>query len=219
VAYLARFSRYQSVLREALSDDNIDDLFDATNVSIRMGNAIESAVENGLTEGATSLLDQVADFNPDIVFNLKNPRAVEYLTNYGVTRVSQIDETSKDILRGILQREMSHGTSYARMATLIRHQFADWSVKRARLIAITEIGNAYQQGNLIVGLDLKAAGLEMQKSWLTRGDDKVDSHCAGNAADGWIDVSKAHSSGAMVPLDHPRCRCVELYRRKPSENV
>jgi SPP1 gp7 family putative phage head morphogenesis protein len=152
-----------------------------------------------------------------LVFNLKNPRAVEYLDNYGVTRVTQIDTTSSDILRKLLTDGIAKGYSYSKLATQIKKQFTDWSTKRAKLVAVTELGNAYQQGNLIVGMDLKAAGLEMQKSWLTRGDDKVDPHCSANADDGWIDVEKTHSSGAMVPLDHPRCRCVELYRRKPKD--
>lgn len=217
--YISEFSKYQKELKEAITQDDMDALFDDTNVSVKMGNAIESAVEIGLTLGADNLLTQFESlaFDADVVFNLKNPRAVEYLKNYGVDRVSQIDDTSREILRKLLVDGIENGMSYSRMVTLLRAQFGEWSTKRAKLIAVTEMGNAYQRGNLIVGQDLAAAGLKMEKSWLTRGDDLVDPHCSANAAQGWIDVNKEHSSGAMTPLDHPRCRCVELYRRKPND--
>ncbi len=224
IAYLKAFAKYQrefSKLTEALTSANIDTLFDTTAQSTRMAQAIQSAVENGVTLGANDLLTQMESVlskeQIDIVFSLKNPRAVEYLKNYGVTRVSQLDTTSSEILRKLLTDGIDKGYSYSKLTTLIKKQFVEWSTKRAKLIAVTEMGNAYQQGNLIVGLDLKVAGLAMQKSWLTRGDDKVDPHCSANQDDGWIDVSKEHSSGTMVPLDHPGCRCVELYRRKPHE--
>lgn len=215
--YLKAFAKHQKEFTEALSSASIDALFDATSVSDRMAQAIQSAVESGMTSGANDLSKQLNAADFDVVFSLKNPRAVEYLKNYGVTRVTQIDTTSSEILRKIIVDGIDNGQSYTKLAALIRKQFTEWSTKRAKLIAITEIGNAYQQGNLIVGLDLKAAGLEMQKSWLTRGDDQVDPHCKANQDEGWIDVEKAHSSGAMTPLDHPRCRCVELYRRKPND--
>jgi hypothetical protein len=218
-AYVRKFDKYQKELQEAITSDNIDALFDDTNVSVKMGNAIESAVETVVTLGAESLLVQFVElaFDAKVVFNLKNPRAVEYLKNYGVTRVSQIDDTSREILRKMLVDGIENGTSYSRMVTLLKAQFGEWSTKRAKLIAVTEMGNAYQRGNLIVGQDLAAAGLKIEKSWLTRGDDKVDPHCSANEAQGWIDVNKEHASGVMVPLDHPRCRCVELYRRKSND--
>ena len=216
-AYLAKFVKLRAQFNEALSDDAIDAVFDDTAPSLQMSSAIETAVENGLLMGAENLLAQFGTFKPDVVFNLKNPRAVDYLKNYGVDRVTQMDDTSKSMLRDLITREIERGTGYDKIARLIRAQFTDWSTKRAKLVAITEIGNAYQQGNLIVGKDLADAGLQMQKSWLTRGDDKVDPHCQANQDDGWIDVNNSFSSGADVPLDHPRCRCVTLYRRKPSE--
>lgn len=214
--YVRKFDKYQKEFREAISQENMDALFDDTSVSVKMSNAIESAVKLGLTLGADNLLTQFESvaFDADVVFNLKNPRAVEYLKNYGVDRVTQIDDTSREVLRKLLVDGIDQGYSYSRMVTLLKAQFGEWSTKRAKLIAVTEMGNAYQQGNLIVGQDLAAAGLKMEKSWLTRGDDLVDPHCSSNAADGWIDVNKEHASGAMTPLDHPRCRCVEIYRRK-----
>lgn len=219
VAYLRKFAAHQHHFKEALTDIEIDQLFDVTATSVRMVQAIESAVEAGLELGADDLATQLDAVAFDVIFNLKNPRAVEYLKNYGVDRVSQLDTFSKDTLKNILTKGIDAGQSYGKLTTQIKKQFGDWSTKRAKLVAVTEMGNAYQRGNLIVGLDLADAGLQMEKSWLTRGDDLVDPHCKANQDDGWIDVTKAHSSGAMTPLDHPRCRCVELYRRKPAKTT
>lgn len=217
-AYIRAFAKHRNEFKEALSSADIDALFDTTStISARMAQAIQSAVENGVTRGANSLIEQLSADDLKIVFSLKNPHAVEYLKNYGVTRVTQIDATSSEILKKLLTNGVDKGYSYSKLTSLIKKQFTDWATKRAKLIAVTEIGNAYQQGNLIVGLDLHASGVAIEKSWLTRGDDKVDPNCSANAGDGWIAVDKVHSSGAMVPLDHPRCRCVELYRRKPDK--
>lgn len=216
-AYLRYFAYHRNEFAEALTDSDIDGTFDRSSQSARMAQTIDSAVESALTLGAENLLKQFTDEEFKKVFNLKNPRAVKYLENYGANRVTQLDDTSKGILKRLLTDGVDKGQSYSRMVTLIRRQFTEWSTKRAKLIAVTEIGNAYQQGNLIVGLDLADAGLQMEKSWLTRGDDKVDPHCSANAAQGWIDVKEAHASGAMCPLDHVGCRCLELYRRKVSK--
>lgn len=214
-AYIRKFDKYQKEFREAISQENMDALFDDTSVSVKMSNTIESAVEIALTLGADNLLIQFESlaFDVNVVFNLKNPRAVEYLKNYGVDRVSQIDDTSRETLRNLLVDGIDQGYSYSRMVTLLKVQFGEWSTKRAKLIAVTEMGNAYQRGNLIVGQDLDAAGLTIEKSWLARGDSCP--LCVGNQADGWIPVKQKHSSGVECPGTHPGDRCVELYRRKP----
>ena len=84
---------------------------------------------------------------------------------------------------------------------------------RAHLIAITEIGEAYEVGNATVADDLRQAGLPMEKSWLHSRDGKVSDGCLRNAEDGWIPIEQAFTSGHMHPLRFPGCRCAALYRR------
>lgn len=210
--YLKQLAKHRSAFKESISDDNIDELFDSTNTNARMAATIQSYVENAVSVGANTLIDQLS---VDTVFSLKNPRAVDYLEDYGANLVTGIDDYSKQLLRDALTNATEQGMSYQAVAKLIGKMFADWSSKRAKLIAVTEIGNAYQEGNLIVGKDLAANGVNIEKSWLTRGDDKVDANCVTNQNQGWIDVNKSFSSGVERPLDHPRCRCVMLMRRKP----
>jgi hypothetical protein len=211
-AFLKGLAKHKSSFKESIPDDTIDELFDNTSPNANMATAIQSAVESAISVGADTLIDQL---DVDTVFSLENPRAVEYLDNYGAELVKGLDETSKRILRDLLANATEQGFSYQKTAKLIEKLFTDWSTNRAKLIATTEIGNAYQEGNLIVGKDLAASGVAIEKSWLTRGDDKVDPHCSANADQGWIDVNAVFSSGVERPLDHPRCRCVMLMRRKP----
>lgn len=213
-AYIKQLDKHKNEFSEALSDDTIDKLFDNSSVTDRMASSVQSATENALSVGADTLIEQL---NVDVVFDLENPRAVDFLDGYGADHVSQIDETSKQLLRDVLTNATEQGFSYKRVSQLISKLFADWATKRARLIAITEIGNAYQEGNLIIGKDLSGAGVRIEKSWLTRNDDAVDPHCKDNQDQGWIDVNDLFASGVERPLDHPRCRCVMLIRRKSSE--
>jgi hypothetical protein len=207
-------AKHKSSFKESIPDDIIDELFDNTSPNANMVTAIQSAVESAVSVGANTLIDQL---DIDTVFSLENPRAVDYLDEYAAQLVAGIDEYSKQLLRDLLTNATEQGFSYQKTAKLIEKMFTGWSTNRAKLIATTEVGNAYQEGNLIVGKDLAASGVAIEKSWLTRGDDKVDPHCSANADQGWIDVNTVFSSGVERPLDHPRCRCVMLMRRKPDE--
>lgn len=217
-AFLKRFAKHKLVFKEAAADEQtsfVDALFDNTSQHDNMAATIQSAVEDAVSVGANTLIEQ---FDADIVFSLKNPRAVEYLDNYGADLVTKIDEFSKQLLRNAIARAIEQGQSYQKVSKTIGQMFSDWSQQRAKLIAVTEIGNAYQEGNLIVGKDLSASGIVIEKSWLTRGDTKVDPHCVANADQGWIDVNKPFASGVERPLDHPRCRCVMLMKRVSNVN-
>ncbi len=87
---------------------------------------------------------------------------------------------------------------------------------RAQLIAVTESGAAYEQGNRALVDQLAAAGLQMEKSWLDVGDSRVSDGCQTNAAADWIPVEDTFPAGADQPPLHPACRCTALYRRVPS---
>jgi len=175
---------------------------------------IVSAVEESLMAGAEAL---TKDLKLDTSFDLKNPRAVKYVKSRGAENVKGINETTKDQLRTLIGNAVEDSKSYTEITKLIRQVFSDFSQYRARLIAVTEVGNGYEAGNRILIDDLIDGGLEMEKSWLTVGDANVDPECADNEAEGWIPVDQAFGSGHDQPLAHPNCRCTCLYRRKGSE--
>lgn len=201
----------------------------ATQTADLLFQPIQAAAAAGMEAGAAEIARRL---EIDTGFDLTNPRAVEYLDEHGAEWVSGINDTTRERIRTIVRDGAAEGASYQEIAKRIEDLFAEFAgpaqsvlqvlmgdkptQSRAERVAITELGMAYERGNLIVVQDLAAAGLEMEKKWLTVHDDRVDPDiCAANEAQGWIPVAEAFQSGHMTPLGHPICRCTTLYRRKP----
>lgn len=185
---------------------------------------IDAAVAKALVYGGIGMLGEIG---VKARFDLKNPRAVDYLRDYGADLVKGVNETTRDTLQTLITNATKEGWSYKRTAEAILEKFEQFAVgkpqehidSRAHLIAVTETGNAYEEGNRIVAKDLQDAGLDMEKMWSTVGDTKVSAECKENEKDGWIGIDKAHSSGHQRPLRFPGCRCEERYRMKKKENL
>jgi hypothetical protein len=183
---------------------------------------INTAVAKALEYGGIGML---AELGMKARFDLSNPRAVDYLRNYGADRVTNINETTREYLQTLIGHATAEGWSYSRTAEAIIERFEEFAIgkpqehidSRAHLIAVTETGEAYEEGNRIVAKDLQDAGVDMEKMWSTVGDTKVSEGCKANEADGWIGIDKAHSSGHLRPLRFPGCRCEERYRMKKQE--
>ncbi len=182
---------------------------------------LETAIETAMMRGAYS---QIAAFGLDIAFDLTNERAVDYLEYYAAELVTGINDTTRDYLATIITNGVRDGQSYTQIANVISTRFAEFAGKvkggshirsRAELVSITEVGNAFAEGNRIIVKDLQAGGLAMQKKWLTRGDDRVSKGCLKNQAAGWIDIDEDYPSGDQRPLRFPGCRCDEQYRIAP----
>lgn len=179
---------------------------------------IQAGIRAALTRGAGRL---IADLGIDYRFRLTNPRAETYLDAHGYGLISQIDSVTRGNIATIVSNGVNEGWSYDRVAREISGLYREMAVgkpqhhiqSRAHLIAVTEAGNAYEEGNQIVVRDLADAGLRMEKRWLTVGDDRVSDGCRENEAEGWIPIDQAHQSGHLQPLRFPGCRCTEQYRR------
>jgi hypothetical protein len=213
----------EAAFREALGADDWIRVFDlATGATTEaFFEIIQGAARDALRRGASQTL---ADVNIDIAFNLRNPRAESYLQQHGYGLISQIDAVTRGNIATIIDNGTREGWSYNRMAREINTLYREMAVgrpqqhidSRGHLIAVTEIGQAYEAGSSIVVADLQEAGLQMEKMWLTVGDGRVSPGCQANMSEGWIPNSQSHASGHMNPLRFPGCRCTELYRRKPS---
>jgi hypothetical protein len=162
-------------------------------------------------------------------FDLKFPWAAKYVKEHGADLVTRIDETTKGQIRTIIHQAVDEGWSYNRTSKTMIEQFKNyyspdstWAFDaprpqehikdRASLIAVTETGQAYEEGSSQMVQGLSDRGLTVEKSWLDVGDERVCDLCSGNADDGWIPIDEPHSSGDMYPLAHPGDRCTELYR-------
>jgi uncharacterized protein with gpF-like domain len=222
LAVLKKLGTMRSYFSESAASD-FDDLFDSATLdtSTDMIDVLQASIEAAVLKGGKALIN---DFKASVNFSLTNPRAIAYTKNYAANAITGIDSTTKDDIRRIVLAGISDGASYSEVATNIKARYTQYAVgvpqrhirSRAELIAVTEMGNAYQAGNMAGAQVMSDSGLKMQKYWLTSGDDKVSQGCQDNQADGWIDINTAHSSGDQNPLRFPGCRCVEQYRRKGS---
>lgn len=176
--------------------------------------------ELGLVLGAGALAGALGmDFEK--AFSLKNPRAVAYLEQHGAALVTKINDETKAQMRTLLTQAVDEGWSYTRTAKAIKEQFDGFAGlkpqqhirDRATLVAVTEAGQAYEEGSLIVAKGLGESGIPMQKYWRTSGDERVSDGCKDNQAAGWIGLEELFPSGHERPLRFPGCRCSAKYQR------
>lgn len=184
-------------------------------------NPLVRYIKLSLVAGGNSLYRDLALVG---TFGLKHPSAVRYLEQHGAELVSRINAETERQLRTLLTRGADQGWSYDKLAAEINARFDGFAEgrpqqhidSRAHLVAVTELGNAYETGNYLAGQELRDAGLVMEKAWQTVEDERVCSEeCEANQAQGWIPFDEPFSSGHLHPLAHPACRCTLLQRRRP----
>lgn len=130
--------------------------------------------------------------------------------DHGLSKIGRdMDDYTRERLKVVIARGLEQKLSYKQIAWEIRNTGL-FSRKRAELIAVTEIGNAYSQGTLQGARDIAATGETVEKSWLPDSDPCPT--CEANAAQGWIGVDESFSGGVSAPLQHPRCLCALLTR-------
>lgn len=148
-------------------------------------------------------------------FDLKNPRAVDVVRGRGAQLVKGINAETKSQMTTLLEQAASEGWSYTKTAKAITEKFKGFAGampqqhirNRATLVAVTEVGQGYIDGNRAVYDVLRDEGLPMVKRWDDMGDARVSDGCRDNAAAGWIAYDKEFPSGDMAPLRFPGCRC------------
>lgn len=186
--------------------------------------AVQSAAAQALLLGAQAVLADLGNIGLGIAFDLANPRAQAYLREYGAQLVTRINETTRQEMQDLIFSMVEDRATYDQIARAIKDRWSEMAIpkpqghidSRAHLIAVTEVGNAYEYGNMTAVKDMASLGLQMEKSWLTVGDDRVSDGCAENEGAGWIPLDEPFPSGDQAPLRFPGCRCTALYRRAGS---
>lgn len=224
--FTASMSRFRAAVdaeaREAIGASDWLPLWQAAAAvtSAVFGATLETAVLDALVFGGGELLRTVDadDFSIGVSWDLQNPRAYAYAVMHAAARVTQIDDTTRATLNSLISQAVDGGWSYTRLSEAIAARFAEFASgggnPRSRRIAIYELGDAYEAGQEMAARELMAAGIPLQKKWLTVGDDRVRPSHRGNQAQGWIDYNDTYSSGDFRPPSDPGCRCVTLTRRK-----
>lgn len=147
--------------------------------------------------------------------SLPNLRAKEYAKKHAAEAVTQINDTTRKEIARIVSDGVKSGSSYNDIAKAIKDKFEEFAVpmpqkhvsNRAVLVAVTELANAYCEGNAQVGNYLQDNGVKMMKAWQTLEDDRVSDGCKENERVGWIPINKEFPSGHMHPPRFPGCRC------------
>lgn len=147
--------------------------------------------------------------------SLPNLMAQEYAKKHAAEAVTQINDTTRKEIARIVSNGVKSGASYNDIAKEIKNKFKEFAVpmpqkhvsNRAVLVAVTELANAYCEGNAQVGNYLQDNGVKMMKAWQTLEDDRVSDGCKENERVGWIPINKEFPSGHMHPPRFPGCRC------------
>ena len=147
--------------------------------------------------------------------SLPNLRAQEYAKKHAAEAVTQINDTTRKEIARIVSDGVKSGSSYNDIAKAIKNKFEEFAVpmpqkhvsNRAVLVAVTELANAYCEGNAQVGNYLQDNGVKMMKAWQTLEDDRVSDGCRENERVGWIPIDREFPSGHMHPPRFPGCRC------------
>jgi len=164
--------------------------------------------------------------NPKFEFNwdLRNDPAVRYLQKLTELHLSQnkgsIWKTTTDEILKILRNWINEWLSYTQIAKQIKTTDPlVFSKTRAELIAVTEVGRAYEFWKFESVLDLQNKWNIVLKKWQTVEDDRVRQSHRQNQRDGYIPLNVPFSwtGDLYAPAknkDSFRCRCATIYSLK-----
>ena len=212
-------------LAEAMNPDDIERAADAVRADRALVETLDAVLVEAAGRGAR---DSGAELGAKIAaaFALENPAAVQWLSERAATQVAGIDDVTRGYVRTILTQAADQGWSYQRTSRALRERFVGFSARsrlghvrnRGELIAITEVGTAYEHAGTLVAAQLVDDGLVIEKAWLTAADAKVCPVCAPAGSEGWISEADSFTNGLAGPLGHPGCRCTTTRRAALTED-
>lgn len=130
---------------------------------------------------------------------LVNETASRYAADTAADLVTQIPDTTRDMIRETVVQAIDNGWSHEELTDALIDSRA-FSPERSALIAGYELGSALEAGNV---LGWQASGVVSGKQWLTADDELVSDECQMNADQGVIPLDDQFQSGDDAPLAHP----------------
>jgi SPP1 gp7 family putative phage head morphogenesis protein len=151
--------------------------------------------------GAAALAQVIAEITEDQLGQVSS-RAVDYAAERSAELITDIEESSRDMVRSTVARGVEEGWTNERIADELEGNYAFGS-KRAETIARTETAYADIQGNLE---GYRASGVVSGKEWIVAQDEMCED-CEGlNGIVVGLDEQFPDDGGDGPPL-HPNCRC------------
>lgn len=195
--FLPELARYADNVTEALrplTPSQLGLLLSLLNTSeAEWASSIAKILADALRIGAQRLRTEV---EVDVSFNLPTSEIETIIREQAANLVSNINRTTRERIRNLIADGIKNSESYSAIAKRLRDTFEGFEAPsplrhirdRAELIAVTEIGNSYIEGQLQQGRRIVRKGIQLQKGWLTVGDDRVEEDCLRNQQAGWIDL-------------------------------
>lgn len=217
---LSRF-KDNSVATNSLEEALIDSMLNNIPGRDAMVTAIVAQASLGILKGGTRSVKELKLGQFGINFNLKHPEAVRYLDKKKRLELSNykgnITDTTNKAVKKIILDGITNGDSYTALASKIEEQAAAgvFSPARSKLIAVMEMGQAYEGGRIMVIDEFKAKHptRTVEKTWQTVGDSKVRPSHMANELQGWIEFEENFSgTGDKAPPADFGCRCTISYR-------
>ena len=155
--------------------------------------AIGQAIASGASEAATQMEAVAVDTESFIA---------EYLKDGGFTRLTgDIDTTTVSRIASAVADSYEAGASFDETVRAIQDVFSEANSYRAKMIAQTELNDAYNQSIVHFAAE---SGAE-EKWWET--DAAPCAVCLANALQGRIPIDAEFESGDDAPTAHPNCLC------------
>lgn len=185
----------------------------------RLIKAIDTNGKKAAERGGKSGMKDLGAAQMSIDWTLQDKDVQKFLKNNGAKKVAGINKTTRDRLRRLIARAVKEGWAPKQLDASIKALFKGSErvvsgkvMARSKLIAITEMGEAYEAGRISALEKYQKAGVKTQKQWIAANDERVCSICAPNAAADWVAGEKNFPSGHYAPLGHPACRCDLTFR-------
>lgn len=207
--------------------DGFADKLDTSGLSLAWDDYTDT-LEAVSTDGAQHTVAKIVQDDPTVepaargagfdMLDHQDPNAVEWarqragemLSDSGIE--GKLADSTRDMVKQLITNALEEKVTDKEIARRLADAYA-FSPERAELIARTEVRNALGAGGLA---GAKAVGMQ-SKRWLLSNDEGPCPLCESNAAQQWIGISKPYISGALAPLQHPNCRCDQIYRRQAAE--
>lgn len=141
---------------------------------------------------------------------LSGDEAALYASIHAGEQVAGINNTTQELLADAVEQGIADNLGVDGTGRLIRQTLDDMSVARARMIASTEMNDAFSEA-AIRKLDRLGIGW---KQWITSSGNCCD-ECTENEDASPIPTSDMFPSGDSRPPAHPNCRCAVTGARAP----
>ena len=179
---------------------------------LRLKELFDDSISAGYVEGAMLFQEAGIEINLEQV----NKRAIEYTVNREAM-YNTIGRTTRAGMEQSLRRALQEEITFQEYRQEVANIFI-LDKKRADLIAVNEIGEAYSQANQDTARDLQIKGFGMLKQWDTVGDRNVTRGCSHNESLGWKPIEYVYQSIDGIgksqtdrPTRFPGCRCTLDY--------